>query len=143
MGADAFEIKVLGDDECWTLLRQATVGRVAMCIEGRPAIFPVNYALRGRFIVFRTASGTKLDATRARPTAFEIDGFDPQRREAWSVVVGGTADEITDVDELDDARGLPLFPWHVGPKAHFVRIPVEEISGRRFRTPYASSSPAI
>jgi hypothetical protein len=37
---------------------------------------------------------------------------------------------------------LPLFPWQGGSKPHFVRIEVEEVTGRRFTRAAPSASPA-
>ena len=64
--------------------------------------------------------------------AFEIDGYDPDAGEAWSVVVKGYAIEIEQLHQYFDAMDLPLFPWHAGPKHRFVRIEPVEITGRRF-----------
>ena len=84
-------------------------------------------------MVFRTAEGTKLAAALlGRGVAFEVDGYDPDAGEAWSVVIKGTAVEIEKMYEMFDALDLPLFPWHAGPKHRFVRIEPEEITGRRF-----------
>jgi nitroimidazol reductase NimA-like FMN-containing flavoprotein (pyridoxamine 5'-phosphate oxidase superfamily) len=83
--------------------------------------------------VFRTAEGTKLAAAVTCPrVAFEVDGYEPEAGEAWSVVVKGRAEEIRNMDEVLDAMAFPLFPWHAGPKHRFVRIVPDDISGRRF-----------
>ena len=64
-------------------------------------------------MVFRTAEGTKLAAAvLGRAVAFEIDGYDPERGEAWSVVIKGEATEIERMQDVFDALDLPLFPWH-------------------------------
>ena len=84
-------------------------------------------------IVFRTAKGTKLAAAvLGHSVAFEADGHDTDKGEAWSVVIKGRAEEIRSVHELLDTTALPLFPWQAGPKHHFVRIVPDDISGRRF-----------
>jgi nitroimidazol reductase NimA-like FMN-containing flavoprotein (pyridoxamine 5'-phosphate oxidase superfamily) len=137
---ERFTTEVLTESECWELLSLTVVGRLAVCLDGRAHIFPVNFVTDGPSIVFRTAEGTKLSAARHQRVAFEIDGYEPERGLAWSVVAGGEATEILDPDEWDDARDLPLFPWHVAPKGHFVRIAADEISGRRFYAPYAGPS---
>ena len=72
--------------------------------------------------------------------AFEIDGYEPEHSTAWSVIVAGAASEIDSSDELFTAQHLPLFPWHVAPKAHFVRVVAAEVSSRRFHAPYAGPS---
>ena len=67
------------------------VGRLVVVDNGRPLIFPVNYALDGEAPVFRTASGTKLWASTHAPVAFEVDSIDREARSGWSVVVHGIA----------------------------------------------------
>ncbi len=125
----------LDGNECWDLLRRAEVGRLAVSITDHPDIFPVNYVVDHGSIVFRTAEGTKLAASvLGRAVAFEIDGYDEDAGEAWSVVAKGTASEIARLDELFDALDLPLFPWHAAPKHRFVRITPSELTGRRFVT---------
>ena len=53
-------IEILENAECWDLLREHQVGRLAVDIAGRPDIFPINYLVHGGGILFRTAPGTKL-----------------------------------------------------------------------------------
>ena len=42
-------------DQCWVLLDTEVVGRIALIVDGHPEIFPVNFVLERRSIVFRTA----------------------------------------------------------------------------------------
>ena len=80
--------------------------------------------------MFRSAEGTKLAAALlGRGVAFEVDGYDAGTGEAWSVVIKGYAIEIDQMYEYFDALDLPLFPWHAGPKHHFVRIDPVEVTG--------------
>lgn len=132
----------LDDEECWDLLADEEVGRLAVSIGNHPDIFPINYVVdagddatsRPRSIVFRTAAGTKLAAAvLGEAVAFEIDGYNAALGDAWSVVVKGTARQIEHMIEYYEAEELPLFPWHAGPKYDFVRIEVDEITGRRFQ----------
>lgn len=127
-------ITVLPMNVCWMLLRLAEVGRLAVVLDGRPEVFPINFVVDHGSVVFRTAAGTKLAAILARPdVAFEVDGYDSEAGEAWSVVIKGVAKQIKRIEELIETPGLPLFPWHAGPKHQFVRITPEVVSGRRFR----------
>jgi uncharacterized protein len=124
---------VLEPNACWTLLRTAAVGRLAVSRTNHPDIFPINFAIDHGTIVFRTAEGTKLAAAvEGTAVAFEADGYDPDKGDAWSVVIKGRAKKIEQMYELFDAMVLPLFPWHSAPKHHFVRIVPDEVSGRRF-----------
>jgi hypothetical protein len=122
---------ILEAPTCWQLLGEAEVGRLAVSVGRYPDIFPVNYVVDRRTVVFRTAEGTKLLATVVSPSvAFEVDGYDPQAGEAWSVVIKGHAREIPMHDLLDDT--FPLFPWTATPKPRFVRVVPDSITGRRF-----------
>jgi ABC-type dipeptide/oligopeptide/nickel transport system permease subunit len=72
-------------------------------------------------------------AVLGRGVAFEVDGYDAELGEAWSVVVKGWAHELERVEELLHAEDLPLFPWNASPKGRWVRIEPEDVTGRRFR----------
>jgi uncharacterized protein len=133
MATDRLGIEVLEHNTCWELMRSNEVGRLAVSIADHPDIFPVNYIVDRGTVVFRTAEGTKLAAAvLGRAVAFEIDGYDPDSGEAWSVVIKGAAVEIERMQDVFDALDLPLFPWHSGPKHRFVRIEPHDVSGRRF-----------
>ena len=117
--------------DCWDLLRSASVGRLAVIVDGAPEIFPVNFTVEHSALVIRTGDGTKIDAVRGHPrVAFEIDGVDEQT--AFSVVVKGDAKEIKAPDELRDTVSLDVSPLQAGTKNHFVRILAEEVTGRSF-----------
>ena len=92
MTTDRLGMTLLSDGECFELLRGEQVGRLAVAIGPHPDIFPVNYVVDGRSIVFRTLEGTKLAASVLTPAvAFEVDGIIEASDEAWSVVVKGRA----------------------------------------------------
>ena len=115
------------------LLATQRVGRLAVTTPDGPAIFPVNYAVRGDRVVFRTDEGTKLDAAALRRVAFEIDVIDDADGTGWSVVVEGVGTEIsTAVDRVSVAlQALDVHPFAPGTKAHLVEIVPRAISGRR------------
>lgn len=134
MSTDRHGITELNVHDCWDMLRQADVGRIAMCIHEEPQVFPINFVVDRGSVVFRTAQGTKLvGAVEGRIVAFETDGYDPDAGEAWSVIIKGRAVEIERNHDLFEVMHLPLFPWHAGRKHHFVRIDPQVVSGRRFR----------
>lgn len=126
----------LSATECWSFLRSAAVGRLGVSVDGRQDIFPVNHVVSRESVVFRTAQGSKLDASLDQPVAFEVDGFDSATGDAWSVVVKGTARELRDRDEVIRALRLPITPWPGGPKPRIVQIdPYPDsgaLTGRRF-----------
>jgi hypothetical protein len=125
--------EILSESECWELLDHAAVGRLAVDIAGQPDIFPINFVVDKSGIVFRSAAGTKLaGAVLNRFVAFEIDGYEPGDRAAWSVVVKGQARPIERMQETFDAEDLPLFPWLAWDKPNFVRIEPTVVTGRRY-----------
>jgi len=129
-------VERLAREDCVALLATQEVGRLVAVDDGRPLIFPVNYALDGDAVVFRTASGTKLWASSRAPVAFEVDEIDRGARTGWSVILHGVAQEVTAFDRADvQARvwGLPVEPWAPGEKPVFVRIAPTLITGRRVR----------
>jgi nitroimidazol reductase NimA-like FMN-containing flavoprotein (pyridoxamine 5'-phosphate oxidase superfamily) len=135
LGAPIFE--ELAADECRLLLGSQALGRVGVSVSGLPAVLPVNYAVAGDRIVFRTAPGTKLDAaTAGAVVAFEVDDYDVDRHEGWSVMVRGMSREITDPDDLAAARALRLASWALGKSAdRYVAIDTAVMTGRRVRRP--------
>lgn len=118
---------------CWALMRSVETGRLGVTVNGEPDIFPVNFLVDHGTVIFRTASGTKRSAAINGPrVAFEADGLVAATGQAWSVVIKGHAEAITQLHELVGTTALPLYPWHTGPKHHLIRIVAEEITGRRF-----------
>jgi nitroimidazol reductase NimA-like FMN-containing flavoprotein (pyridoxamine 5'-phosphate oxidase superfamily) len=83
-------------------------------------------------VVFCTAPGTKLSyLSHDEPVAFEIDSSRPLYNSGWSVVVQGSAHEITDAQELELLRRGPPQSWTVPASEHWIRISVDKISDRR------------
>lgn len=134
MNVDArSQLQMIDPDECRRLLAGEVVGRIAVIDGGAPAIFPVNYALDGDDIVFRTDPGTKLAAESRAPACFEIDGIDRAARAGWSVVASGRLEEVTEYSAAAFQRlqALAVEPWAGGAKAHWMRLVPTHISGRR------------
>lgn len=131
----------LEPSDCLELLRGSVVGRLAVVTDDTPDIFPVNYLIDHGAVVFRTAAGTKLDAAVGHWVAFEIDGYDADSGEAWSVVVKGRAHELKQLHEVLETFDMPLFPWHASPKPRFVRIDPNSITGRRFHVAESAKDP--
>lgn len=121
----------LNEEECRNLLARGELGRLAVVADGKPDIFPVNYVVDGRRILFRTAPGTKLDIISSSPdVAFEVDEFDDTS--AASVVVKGVARHLDLPRDIDTAENLALTPWIPTSKYRWVSISSTSITGRRF-----------
>lgn len=122
----------LPEPTCWELLSKAEVGRVGVLVDSAPEIYPVNFAVDRRAIVFRADPGSKLSGLDRSPSVcFEVDELDHEGRTGWSVLVKGRAVELTSGDEHRGVAHLPLRAWATGEKAHWVRINPTEVTGRR------------
>jgi len=116
------------------LQHRAFIGRLAFIAGGHPMILPVNYAADKDTIVFCTMPGTKLSAVGAgAEVVFEVDMNSAEYRSGWSVIVRGTAREITDTTKLEGLRWGALRSWAVPSTEHWVEISIDEISGRIIR----------
>jgi len=127
------KIRQIDEQECLELLRsKAKLGRVGFVVDGLPIILPVNYVSEGDFVVFCTAGGTKLSHLKdGAPAAFEVDSSRSAEHSGWSVLVQGAASQVTDPQELDLLRRGPLESWAGPDAAHWIRIKIDHISGRR------------
>ncbi|MDQ0735090.1 pyridoxamine 5'-phosphate oxidase family protein [Arthrobacter agilis] len=136
MNAEPTPTRILPAHECWALLRATSVGRLALCKDGRPEIFPINFTVDHGTVVYRTSEGTKSLAAEHAPAALEADGSytdDGTGQEVvWSVVVKGDAATIAVTSELLATVQLPLHPWESGRKDRFMRLVPGSISGRAF-----------
>jgi nitroimidazol reductase NimA-like FMN-containing flavoprotein (pyridoxamine 5'-phosphate oxidase superfamily) len=130
----------LTKSECFELLAEEHLGRVAVVDDRGPAVFPVNFVLDDHTVVFRTARGTKLHSpSLGSQVCFEVDGTDEAALSGWSVMVRGEAVEVTDRAELARLRGLPLQAWAPGVRNRYVRILPTALTGRRIAAPGATS----
>jgi uncharacterized protein len=121
----------LGEEDCWAMLERGALGRLAVAAAGVVDIFPVNYAVHGRRLLFKTSEGTKLaELTIHAQVAFEIDGADEQT--AWSVVVKGAAALLERGADLDAVEQRPIVSWLPALKRRVVAIEPSVVTGRGF-----------
>ncbi|CAM3309031.1 pyridoxamine 5'-phosphate oxidase family protein [Mycobacterium colombiense] len=125
-------VAILPVHECWELLGSLALGRLVTYADGQPDIFPVNYVVQRRTVLFRTAAGTKLVSSAINDRVlFEAD--DHNVAEAWSVIVRGRARSLRTPEELEEAERAQVLPWTRPEKTHYVRIVPESVTGRRFQ----------
>ena len=120
----------LTSEECWEMLRAEEFGRLAYRLLEEVHITPINYAVEGGSLLFRTAEGNKLLAVvMGSDVALEIDRYG----EDWarSVVVRGPA-RLLPEDEAHRAENVPLRPWTPTLKYNVVEIEPKVVSGRAF-----------
>ena len=122
----------LSPEKCTNLLKGHHIGRVALCDERGLSLFPVNYVFDGTRLAIRSDVGSRLATSVQQQVAFEIDDISDQSRTGWSVIVTGTAYDISDALDSDSEsmRALPVDPWAPGRKTCWVRIEPRSITGR-------------
>jgi nitroimidazol reductase NimA-like FMN-containing flavoprotein (pyridoxamine 5'-phosphate oxidase superfamily) len=121
----------LTDEQCWERLARHQLGRLVTHMGDVLDIFPVNYVVDERTLLFRTAEGTKLfEITVSSEVLFEVDDYTDA--EAWSVVVRGSARRLETFAEVERADGSGLSPWIPTVKYNYVRIEPSSLTGRAF-----------
>lgn len=129
---DSNGLEVLTEDECYDYLSRCTLGRIAFSTESHTPIIPINYAVDGRTIVFRSGPGSKLlAAALGEPVTFEVDSADRETHTGWSVVAYGKAWEVHDTASIARFKQLPIRPWAPVPRSNWVQIVIDSVSGRR------------
>ena len=134
MGLHTWLIEI-PEEECRSLLAAATIGRVAVVVDGRPEIFPVNHVVDSTTgdVAFATRPGTKLHGCLDWPwVAFEVDGTEPDG--GWSVALVGRAEEVGDDEVVHGLGVLGDERWAADPQMRWVRIVPDKLTGRRIRS---------
>ena len=122
---------VLDEDQCWRLLEHTHHARLGLAVGGQPDIVPVNIAAHEGALYFRTAPGSKLAGLTVNPAVVvQADGI--LSDQAWSVIARGTARRLESSDEIAEAESLGIAPWVPSLKDFYVRVEVEQVSGRHF-----------
>jgi nitroimidazol reductase NimA-like FMN-containing flavoprotein (pyridoxamine 5'-phosphate oxidase superfamily) len=125
--------KELPQARCLELLSSFEVGRVALCTDTGPLVWPVNYSMVEDDIVFRTSPHSLL-GTMAwnHRLAFEVDRIDLDREDGWSVLATGTGEMVEDPDELALIRTFrDPRPWAGGAsRLLYVRLHWVALTGR-------------
>jgi hypothetical protein len=134
-------LEPLDEDQCLKLLSTTRLGRVAVVTEhGRPEIFPVNFALHDRTVVFVTGSAVMQAWAPLGHVAFEVDHIDPGTHEGWDVVVRGEGADITDSLDAESllTRHDRIEQWAPGTHDRWISIVNPSFTGRRLYVPAAS-----
>lgn len=116
--------------DCWSLIEDADLARVAWQGTEGIRLVPVNYAVADGAVWFRTDHDSALAREcGGQPLVLEIDRVDPETSTAWSVVIVGSA-EMYDAGDAPDTIG-ELRVWAEGPRSTYVRVEPAELTGRR------------
>ena len=131
-------------EESMALLDESMVAHLGLVADGEPYVTPMSFVREGETLLFRTTAGRKLDALRDHPSVcIEVSSYDDETGDWRSVIVNGTAEEVTDpktmqraVDGLfrryTRAMGDPLKgggPQPLPGATHVVEVTMNEITG--------------
>ena len=109
----------------------ARIGRVAVTAQALPAVVPVNYALSGCSVVFRTEPGGMLaHGCDGTVVAFEVDELAVDGRSGWSVLVVGVA-QLLDGSSALRAMETGLVSAAGEGRDQFVAITIGTVTGRQ------------
>ncbi|MFD0367981.1 helix-turn-helix domain-containing protein [Streptomyces sp. NPDC127114] len=130
----------IDEAECWELLDDHGVGRIA--VEGRDGlmVIPVNYQVLNGQIVFLTAADSSLARTAASgaEVAFEEDRLDEAFSQGWSVLLVGPARTVSDEAAVRRIKGaVHSEPWAGDGRDTVVTLSPRRVTGRRIRVPGA------
>jgi transcriptional regulator with XRE-family HTH domain len=127
-------LEVMTAEQCAARLAAGGIGRFLFLAERGPVAVPVNYAMLGADVVFRTDDrSAATGAVGQQAVSFDVDHFDEALREGWSVLVSGTASLLTRPEDVREAEKLGIEPWAGGERDAYVRLVPTEVSGRRIR----------
>ncbi len=133
-------LEELEEAECLRLIAPGGIGRLVFAGRFDLTVLPVNYKLHDGAILFRTTQHGSTDedlrtgiAHAEYRVAFEVDEFDQQAREGWSVLIQGPAHHLDSEAERAEAAAAGVVPWPDGVREHYIRITPARITGRRIR----------
>lgn len=118
--------------ECWELVDDHGIGRVAVVTEDGPAVFPVNYQVVGTEILFMTAEDSSLAGMSGTEIAFEADHMDDAFSQGWSVLLVGPARTVSDSATAARLRGAVYStPWAGEGRDTVMVLSPRRVTGRR------------
>ena len=121
----------LSRQECFELLDQKVVGRVAYVNDDGPVVLPVNYVVDNETVLFRTsASGPMAAHLRDGTVAFQVDEVDEVTQSGWSILLRGVA-TFEQPKGTGPANHPRPSPWVQGSRNLVVRISPNVMTGRR------------
>ena len=118
-------------------------GRLAIVTPQGPRIVPLNYAVFGDAIMFRTTPYSEVARFAVgNEAAFEVDQVDHAERSGWSVVAVGAVEELDPEDLMDLRTVWAPQPWAGGTRNLYLRLKWRELTGRRLHGGLAASGPS-
>ena len=125
--------------ECWRLLGIAPLGRVGLTDGALPSIMPVHFTVWADEVVFASLPDVKLrSAERGDILVLEVDHFDWETEEGWSVNAVGPARVVRDPAEVDALHDRAFTPWARERRVVYVAIRPVVLRGRRLAHAHAA-----
>jgi nitroimidazol reductase NimA-like FMN-containing flavoprotein (pyridoxamine 5'-phosphate oxidase superfamily) len=137
-------VEPISDEEALQLLAEAWVAHIGVVDDDKPYVTPMSFVLDGRRLLFRTKPGKRFEAIGDNPNVcVEVSRFDEDTGDWVSVVITGTARELTDeattsrtvellFNKYEAFLGSPLGHGGLQPMAsfpHVIEVTIEEITG--------------
>lgn len=128
----------LDETECWALLGDHGVGRVALTGEDGPVLLPLNYQVMDGEVMFSTAEHSPLATAAGTEIAFEADHIDDAFSKGWSVLLAGPVHDVADEDAARRMREAAYStPWAGEEREHVMVLSPRRVTGRRIVVPGA------
>jgi uncharacterized protein len=126
-------LEELTPQECRELIARRSVGRLALSTPAGLRIYPVNFALHGDEVVFRTGPyGDIADNAVDAQVAFSVDDLDEELRTGWHVLAVGTCRRVEDPAQVQAIRAdQDPEPWAGGRRNLYFRLAWDDLTGRR------------
>jgi nitroimidazol reductase NimA-like FMN-containing flavoprotein (pyridoxamine 5'-phosphate oxidase superfamily) len=126
-------LESLGTSQCWQLVADRGVGRVAFMGDTRLRIVPTRYDAEGHTAYFRALTfGELARGGHDRHMSLQVDDVDHESFTGWSVLMSGMAHRVEDAATIASlwSLGRP-HPWVSGPETQWIALVVDTIEGQR------------
>ncbi|MCZ0983213.1 pyridoxamine 5'-phosphate oxidase family protein [Streptomyces diastatochromogenes] len=130
----------IDESECWALLDDHGVGRVAVMSGDGPEIFPMNYQVVGSEVLLMTGEDTLLARAAASGAviAFEEDRVDEAFSQGWSVLLVGPVRRVSNQVTAHALKQTAYStPWAGTERDTVVVLSPRRVTGRRVSVPGA------
>lgn len=132
--AEHAAIRRLSQEQCWSLLGAAAIGRLGFVTTDGVQIIPVGYrrGSEGRLFIGTQSYGIVGQLAEAGTrVAFEVDYHGTTSREGWSVLAHGVLSRLDREGAAAYAQlDLAVDPWPGYRNARPVQLMVERMTGR-------------
>jgi len=125
--------------QCLARLRQTTIGRLVLALNGVPRAVPVPYWLSEeqsgdvRVILRCSDDEALVSAVGAAEVGFAVDDYDGESNRGWDISIVGAARVVEDAAEISRLESQRPDTWVGAHGYRYVIIEVERVSGHHVR----------